>query len=87
MIKDSMAVGNGYSKLHWNRELDFVTGDIATPHGWVSLYMQGRLEGGKQTTRLDFIANKKVHIWTYNKAYSDRYLVTLAKRMAAELSS
>lgn len=57
------------------------SGTVLTPHGIVDIYAQ---EG---TTRLDFCHAGKLHIRTYRKQYTKRGIVTLAGRMARDISA
>lgn len=72
----------------YNREYDYGEFCVATRHGMVSVYVHGRLRSPSdgRHTRMDFCHDGRRHIWTWHDAFQDRYLVTLANRMAEELS-
>lgn len=61
---------------------DWRSGDAITPHGIVSIYDQGH-DGNRPHTRFDFVANGRLHIASWDRTFSDRFLVTLACRFAA----
>jgi hypothetical protein len=62
---------------------DWQDGVAITPHGIVSIYTQGRLLGRDPITRLDVVAAGRLHIATWERTFSDRFLLTVAKRFAA----
>lgn len=85
--KDCVSVGDGFVRLDKQYgESDCVTGEVGTLYGFVTVYQQGRHTGEDSFLRLDFIWNKRVHYWTWNRAFSQRYIKTLAKRMALEIA-
>jgi hypothetical protein len=56
-------------------------GTVLTPNGIVDVYAQD------DYTRLDFVHAGRLHIRTYRKRYGKRGIVTLAGRMARDISA
>jgi hypothetical protein len=70
-----------------NEAYDYRIGHIVTPHGIVGFYDQGRLSGDQEAlTRLDVVANGRCLAATWRRTFSDRFLITLAKRFAASIT-
>lgn len=59
-------------------------GFVNTIHGYVAVYSVWYADGTR-FTRLDFIHGGKMHYRNINDYYLSRYLVTLAKRFAADV--
>lgn len=56
------------------------SGDALTPNGVVSIYDQG---GANSHTRFDFVTGGRLYVASWDRTFSDRFLVTLACRFAA----
>lgn len=65
---------------------DWREGDAVTPSGIVSIYTQGCLSGRDQLTRMDVVCGGRLHVATWRRTFSDRFLLTLAKRFAASVA-
>lgn len=64
---------------------DYRIGYIATPHGVVGLYDQGRYSGSSPTTRLCIVVAGRFYDSLWERTFTDRFLMTLAQRFAAEV--
>ena len=83
--KDSMSAKQSFSR--WTMVTgEWSEGEVVLPEGIVSAYMQGD-DDHFHHTRLDFVAGGRLHIWSWKKRYSKRGVVTLAKKMVAEITS
>jgi len=61
----------------------FLTGEIATKHGFVMACTQG--DFNMPLTKLEFVWNGFCYVKQWNRNYSKRYITTLAKRFADEI--
>jgi hypothetical protein len=61
-------------------------GYVITPHGVVSVYTQGRFRGLEPMTSFDVASNGRCYRIDWDRTFTDRYLITLAKRFAAEIA-
>jgi hypothetical protein len=82
-VLDSMSAAHSWLSLAEDREYGYRTGHVGTRHGIVGLYDQGRKSGVDQITRLDVVAGGKLYIATWERTFTDRFLITLASRFAA----
>lgn len=57
----------------------WVDGEVLTPLGIVSVYAQ------TNCTYLRFVVNGQLHLRTFSKQYSNRFIVTLADRFTKEM--
>ena len=75
---------NGYGRI---TEYDsYRKGTVLTHHGIVEVYsMFGYWPGIVKHTSLDMMHKGYLHTRTFNRSYSARYLVTLAKRFAEDV--
>ncbi len=83
--ESSWAIGTSYANWQMSLE-DYDVGEVNTPYGIISVYMQG-CDDYQQITRLDFVVDGICYTRTWDRRYSRKYVVTLAKRFAAEITS
>jgi hypothetical protein len=87
-LADALPTGGRFDNLSATAMLrahdygNYREGDCITPHGIVSLYDQGRLTGEDEHTRLDVVAGGRLYIGSWDRTFTDRFLVTLARRFA-----
>ena len=63
-----------------------VNGQVHTPYGIINAWSHWSSRGRRsQSSGLEIIADGFLYVRWFEKAYSARYLVTLAKRFAKEL--
>ena len=82
---DCVSVSRGFSR--WNilsARNGYEEGEIGTPNGFVSVYIQGD-EEHFHLTRLGFIWEGKMHMRNFYKRYTRRGAVTKAKQFAEEI--
>lgn len=78
---------NNYSRWESNtKNYGYYQGTLSTPHGYVKMYAQGD-ERFSHVTRVTFIWYSHQYERKWNHRYSRRYMVTLAKRFVAEITS
>lgn len=65
-----------------------IYGGVETEHGYVSVQSGGwpKNLGGREFTGMDIIMDGRRHERNITKSYKPRYLVTLARRFAAEIA-
>jgi hypothetical protein len=84
----SLSVGSGFGRTELrqmqHRYADWLDGEVITYHGIVSIYAQGDDEF-RPSTQLTFVWKGRMHVKSYNKRYTQRGIVTLAKRFANEI--
>lgn len=79
---DSMSVGTGFSRIEdrgW-----WLDGEVATDYGFVTVYAQGD-SNNFAYSRLDFIANGRLYMRTFDKRYTARGLAMKARQFAREI--
>ena len=62
----------------------YLVGHVMTEYGTVGIYTQGD-DKNFHHTRLDFPHGKTCYVRTFNKRYSERGIVTVAKKFAKEV--
>lgn len=66
----------------WHDNEDTTTGTIQLPEGSVNVLISYDLDN--RGTILEFVANGRICCRTYDKCFSKRYVITLAKRFVKE---
>lgn len=84
IFDDKMTVSRGFSRIHKHENSSYLTGEVATPQGFTSVYTQGDNVHFPHT-RIDFVHKGVLYMRNIEKRYSAQYLVTLAKRFAKEI--
>lgn len=74
-----------YAQMHDGSRLES-KGHVETYYGYVQVYSVWHPDD-KRFTRLDFIRDGEMHYRNIDAYYSPRYLVTLARRFAAEIAT
>ncbi len=69
--------------VKWSDKRDFVQGFVATLYGYVNVYSE---KGNLAHTSFRFISEGIEYYRAIPKNYKERYLITLAKRYAEEIS-
>lgn len=81
---DHWALGKAYGMFHMTG-FDYDLGDVATKYGFVTAYAQGDDERW-HLTELRFCYLGRIYTRTWrDRRYSQKYMVTLARRFADEI--
>ena len=75
----SHGLGHGWSRVKNNAKYGFNSGAVATQYGIVEILTQ------EDFTSLEYAANGRMHVKTFDKRYTLRGVVTKAKRFAKEI--
>lgn len=81
---DSFSASRGIVWACESRAYNYRQGAVLTPLGIVALYDQDH--GQLALTRLDFVVDGRCHSATFERRFSDRYLITLARRFAEHVT-
>lgn len=81
---ESYTVGNGLERItkHESRDVIWHRGYVVTPDGIVGLVSSEPIR-----TLFEFVHNGRCHYRRFGKQFQPRYLVTLAKQFAREITA
>jgi len=79
-------VYRGFSQISEKKKWGYRSGVVYTKHGIVKVYTQWDQNPKSRFTLIEFVVGGVCYTQHYNKEYTDRYLVTLAKRFAKEMT-
>ena len=82
--ENDWSIGRGFGQIQHDKELDDLSGLVFTKNGLVEVYAQGDDVIG-HTTYFIFVINGRCYYRNFNRKYSKRYIVTLAKRFSDEI--
>lgn len=80
---DQFSVSRGFSRTESNGS--YLDGEVATRHGFCTVYSQGGVRPGDAFSRIDFVFNGTLHARNFTRRYTKRGLSMLAKRFTVEI--